>query len=130
MNKSKESIGLKKLQMADLIFREVSDAIMITNMAGDIIDVNPAFTKITEYSRDGVVGNPPRFMHSDCDDGLDYQALLTKLARTDVWSGTVTVNKKSGEPYTAYMTIMAVKNSYEQTTHHIAFLRATSFLLS
>ena len=125
MGKSSESIGAKKLQMADLIFHEVEDAIIITTSEGIVVDVNPAFSKIMGYSREEVLGKLPYFLKSGSQDIIYYNEVLTTLSISGCWSGAIKINTKSGAEVDSRLTIVTVKNHDEETTNYIGFLRIT-----
>ena len=121
MSSIEESIGDKKLQMADIIFQEVSDAIIITEANGCIIDVNPAFEKIMGYSREEVLGKKPLMFMSENRETSYYHSLWETLSTTLRWSGLLTLKAKSGENNITKLKVVAVSNRKMQTTHFIGF---------
>ncbi len=129
MNNSIGSIGTKKLQMADLIFREVSDAIMITDAAGRIIDANPAFTRLLEFGRVELLGQTPECFMADDHSGSRFETLCSQLSENGQWSGSVDVRKKSGEPCNVILTLIGVKDVEGEMTHFITIMAAASFML-
>ncbi|WP_286232958.1 putative bifunctional diguanylate cyclase/phosphodiesterase [Thalassotalea sediminis] len=79
----------KTLEISGLIYNETSDAIMVTNSKNIIVDVNPAFEKITGYSKQQAIGQKAGFMKSGQHDNEFYQALWTTLNKTGKWHGQI-----------------------------------------
>jgi PAS domain S-box-containing protein len=127
MGNTDESIGLKKLQMADIIFKEVSDAIIITDVNGCIIDVNHAFEKIMGYSREEVLGNKPLMFMSESRETNYYYSLWEILSTTLRWSGLLTLKAKSGENNITKLKVVAVNNKEMQTTHFIGIFSLVTY---
>ncbi|MBF0359001.1 MAG: PAS domain-containing protein [Magnetococcales bacterium] len=123
MSNNSESIGAKKLQMADIFFHEVEDGIIITTSEGSVVDLNPAFSKIIGYSREEVVGKVPDFLKSDSQNMIYYNDILKTISIKGRWAGVLKVKTKSGEDLAGRLTIVAVKNHDKQTTNYIGFLR-------
>ena len=63
------------LMLAASVFTHAREGIMITTVAGDIINVNDAFTRITGFSRDDVVGKNPRLLSSGRQSNAYYAAM-------------------------------------------------------
>jgi diguanylate cyclase (GGDEF)-like protein/PAS domain S-box-containing protein len=99
---------------------ETHDGIAITDVNAHIIRVNRAFTAITGYSQDEVLGKNPSIMKSDRHDASFYNEMWQQLLRTGIWSGEIWNQRKNGEVYPKSITISAVKNARQEITHYVA----------
>ena len=107
------------LRVAAVTF-ETHDAILITDSKANIVRVNQAFTDITGYSAEEVLGQNPRFMSSGRQDRAFYIEMWQQLLHTGSWSGEIWDKRKNGQVYPKWMTISAVKNKQYETTHYVA----------
>ncbi len=93
---------------------------MITHANGAILNVNEAFTRITGYSRDEVLGKNPRLLSSGRQDKDFYTAMWAELKQKGHWYGEVWNRRKSGELFVEALTITAVRGADGQTEHYVA----------
>lgn len=107
-------------KLAASVFTHAREGITITDLAGDIIDVNDMFTQITGYSRDEVLGKNPRILQSGRQDKAFYVALWHELTTQGHWSGEVWNRRKNGEVYAEILTISAVRDDAGATQHYVA----------
>ena len=96
-----------------------AEAVVITNIHGDIEYVNPAFTRITGYSREEVLGENPRILKSDKQDPAFYQQLWETILNGQPWHGELVNRRKDGSLYTEQMAIAAVRGELGEITHFI-----------
>jgi diguanylate cyclase (GGDEF)-like protein/PAS domain S-box-containing protein len=99
---------------------ETHDAIVITDAQSNIIRVNRAFTEITGYTVEDVLGKNPRIMSSGRQDRAFYADMWQHLLAQGSWAGEIWDRRKSGEVYPKWMTISAVKNTRGETTQYVA----------
>jgi PAS domain S-box-containing protein len=97
-----------------------AEAVMITNTAGDIEYVNPAFSHITQYSREEVLGQNPRILKSGNQDRELYQKLWATILQGKNWQGEIINRRKDGSLYTEQMSIAPVRGERGTLTHFIA----------
>ena len=99
---------------------ETHTAIMITDKYGGILQVNAAFSDVTGYSADEVIGKNPRLLRSGKHDAEFYQQVWDALSKGGRWEGEIWNKRKNGELYPQWETITAVVNDEGDTTHYVA----------
>ncbi len=98
------------------------EGIMITDEIGNLIRVNEAFTRITGYTPDEVIGKNPRILTSGRQDAAFYEAMWASINRKDAWEGEIWNRRKNGEIYPEHLTITAVKDAHGIVTNFVATL--------
>jgi two-component system, NtrC family, sensor kinase len=97
-----------------------ANAIVIVDPQGCINWVNPAFTRLTGYRADEVIGQNPRILKSGVHEESYYRDLWQTILSGSVWQGEITNRNKDGSLYTEGMTITPVLDSADQISHFIA----------
>ncbi len=105
--------------MAASVFANTQEGILITDAQRTIVDVNPAFSSITEYSRDEALGKNPNLLKSGLHDADFYRTMWQSIDRQGYWRGEVWNRKKSGEIFAEWLTISAVTDKQGKITHYI-----------
>lgn len=114
-----ESHRLQRINAA-CVFDNAGEGIIIASADATIIDVNAAFTRISGYSREEVIGNNPRMLSSGLQDEAFYKSMWHELTTTGRWSGEVWNRHKNGEVYAEILTISAVSDSAGQVQQYVA----------
>jgi diguanylate cyclase (GGDEF)-like protein/PAS domain S-box-containing protein len=109
-----------QLRLAARAIEESGKAIMITDAANRIVFANRAFTEITGYAADEVVGKNPRLLGSKQHSREFYAALWASLTARGRWEGEIIDRRKSGELYPQWLNISVVKDEHGETTHYVA----------
>jgi len=110
----------QQLQLSASVFSAANEGILISDHNANIVDVNAAFTHITGYTRDEVLGKNPRFLKSGHQDEGFYQNMWRDLQEGGSWKGEIWNRNKSGKVYAELLTISAVKNAEGITQHYVA----------
>ncbi|MDD2809372.1 EAL domain-containing protein [Rhodoferax sp.] len=98
---------------------ESQQGMTITNAQGTILQVNKAFTSITGYSAEDVIGKNPRVLQSGRQDEVFYKTMWECIHRTGSWQGEVWNRRKNGEIYPEWLNVSAVKDDAGVTTHYV-----------
>lgn len=112
----------RELSIAAVTF-ESDEAIMITDAHANIIRVNQAFLNITGYTSEEVLGKNPRILSSGRHDKAFYDTIWNQLLTTGSWAGEIWDKRKGGQIYPKLMTITAIKNNKQETTHYVGIFR-------
>ena len=101
---------------------QTSEAMFITDTNATIIRVNEAFTTISGYQAEEVLGQKPGLWASGQHDTVFYQQMWTTLLKKGEWKGEILNRRKNGEIFPEYLNISAVRDKDELITHYVAHL--------
>lgn len=98
----------EQLRLQAAIFEHCGEGIIVTDPAGVVVSVNRAFTKITGYAPEEVMGKTPEILRSplhDEDFSLDVYA---SLSSTGHWIGEAWGRRKNGDSFPAWVSVSSV----------------------
>ncbi len=109
----------KGLRLASAVVQSASEGIIITDTAGLITAVNPAFSRITGYSFHEVQGKNPSLLSSGRHDKEFYQTMWHALVTIGRWSGEVWNRNKAGTIYAETLSITTLKDGRGEVTGYV-----------
>ena len=109
----------EKLRLSATVLEHIADAVMVVDIEGVIVAVNPAFTQITGYTEAEAVGQHSSLTRSERHDELFYQTMWDELIASGFWRGEIWRRRKNGEIYLEWLTISAVRDTRALTTHYV-----------
>lgn len=98
---------------------ETQQGMTIADAQGTILQVNKAFTSITGYSAEEMIGKNPRLLQSGRQDAAFYSAMWDGINASGLWQGEIWNKRKNGEIYPEWLSIRAVKDEFGTVTHHV-----------
>ncbi len=107
------------LRIASYAF-DAQEAMTITDINANIIKVNKAFSEITGYSAEEVIGKNPKVLQSSYHKPYFYQQMWQELKETGKWKGEIYNKRKNGNIYPEMLSITAIKDENNITTNYIA----------
>ncbi|GEM_PF-4249024 len=108
------------LQLQSAALRATVDGIIITDKEGNILWVNPAFTKLTGYSKHEVLRKNPRILNSGLHPKEFYENLWKTILSGKVWKGKIKNKRKDGSIYIEEMSITPILDENEKIKNFIA----------
>lgn len=109
----------EQLRIAATAF-EAQEGMLVTDAHSVTLRVNHAFTRITGYTAEEVVGRNPRLLSSGRQDAHFYAAMWKDIDSKGSWEGEVWNRRKNGEIYPEYLTITAVKDLNGIVANYVA----------
>ncbi|MCW8895858.1 MAG: EAL domain-containing protein [Sulfurimonas sp.] len=119
---TKQKIAQNELLLASAVFEKMSDGVLITDANEQIITINSAFTKISGYDIEEIIGKKPNMLSSGWHDDIFYGALWHDVNKKGHWEGEIIDRKKNGELYTAESRIIALRNDDGILTNYISII--------
>jgi PAS domain S-box-containing protein len=92
---------------------------LVTKADRTIVRVNQAFTQMTGYTTQEVVGKTPSFLRSGRHGATFYEDIWSSVTATGTWSGEVWNRRKSGQIHLARMDISSVKDKFGVISHYV-----------
>jgi len=113
----------EKLRLSATVLEHIADAVMVVDIEGVIVAVNPAFTQITGYAEADALGKHSSLTRSERHDPAFYQAMQDELIASGFWRGELWRRRKNGEIYLEWLTLSAVRDTNALTTHYVGVSR-------
>ena len=109
-----------EVELLAMAMEHSTEGVTITDAQANILKINPAFTAITGYEAQEVVGRNPRILQSGRQDPAFYQAMWAQLRATGHWQGDIWNLRKSGQAYPQRMSINSIKDERGEVVHYVA----------
>ena len=115
---SKRKHAESMMRLAATAF-ETHEAVTITDPSGVILSVNKAFSEVTGFDENEVIGKTSRILSSGKHDMTFYSQMWQSLVCEGRWKGEVINRRKNGEEYTQQLTITAIVDDDEQVISYV-----------
>ncbi|QJQ95253.1 MULTISPECIES: EAL domain-containing protein [Halomonadaceae] len=113
----------QNLQLAERVIESSLEGIIITDADSRIEFVNPAFTHLTGYRLDEIIGRTPEVLASGRHDRAFYRQMWDVIERHGYWRGEIWNRRKSGELYLELLTITAISDEQGNPAHYAGLFR-------
>jgi PAS domain S-box-containing protein len=113
-------VALKELSKLSMAVEQSPESIIISDLDGRIEYVNAAFIRNTGYSREEMLGQTHRTLHSASTSAEDYAALWTALEAGDSWKGEFRNRRKDGTEYIDFAIVTPLRAPDGRITHYVA----------
>ncbi|MDZ7735633.1 MAG: EAL domain-containing protein [Gammaproteobacteria bacterium] len=108
-----------QLRQAAHVLASTREGVTITDLDKHILSVNQAFTDITGYTEEEVLGKTPAVLSSGYHGKSFYEAMWRSIMETGHWQGEIWNRRKSGEIYPEWLTISAVHDDQGNITNYV-----------
>ncbi|MEQ1720723.1 MAG: EAL domain-containing protein [Nitrosomonas sp.] len=117
---TKEKHTYDSMRLAATIYQSSSEAIMVADENDLIIQINPAFTRMTGYTLTDVQGKSPEFLRSDCHDADFYQEIRRTLFNDDHWQGEIWDKHKDGALHAKWVSISVIRHKDNRIHYYVS----------
>ena len=120
--------GEESLRITASVFDASQEAIIITDADNAIIDVNPAFVRITGYRREEALGKNPSLLRSGRQSPEFYKSMWKALQEQGSWRGEIWNRRKNGEIYPEMLSINTVYDEHGNVQRHVGIFSDISHI--
>jgi PAS domain S-box-containing protein len=110
----------EQLRLSNAALGAAANAVVITDRTGNIVWVNAAFSNLTGYTAEEVIGKSPRMLKSAEQDTAFYESMWRVILSGQVWRGELVNRRKDGTLYHEEMIITPVTGAGGEVSHFIA----------
>ncbi|MEK1904139.1 MAG: EAL domain-containing protein [Pseudomonas sp.] len=116
----------RDLRMAATVFEHSTAAIMVTDPAGYIVQINKTFQRLTGYAAAQVVDQLPAMLTADRQQAGQLNFILAQLNQHGIWEGELWLKRAGGEQYPAWVGITAVQDDDGDLVSYVCFFNDIS----
>lgn len=116
------------LKLAASVFLHLQEGIAIVDSEGNFLDANEAFSAITGYAKQEIIGKNPRLLKSGRHDLVFYHSMWESLSRNGYWRGELWNRRKNGEVFPCQLTISAVRDNQAKVSHYVSIFSDVTVL--
>lgn len=109
-----------ELVLSDVVFKNTQEGIMITDEKNRVVNVNDAFSRITGYTKDEIIGLQPSIIQSGKHDDHFYKQMWGTLQEEGSWQGEIWNRRKNGEVYPEWLNISVSRDNHGRVMNYIA----------
>ncbi len=111
---------VEQLRKLSLAVEQSPESIIITDLDAITEYVNESFLRNTGYSREEIIGQNPRLLHSGKTPHATYTALWNALTKGETWHGEFINRRKDGSEYIEHAIISPIRAPDGSVTHYVA----------
>jgi diguanylate cyclase (GGDEF)-like protein/PAS domain S-box-containing protein len=108
-----------QLQLANQIVDQAREGVLVTDANARLVMVNKAFSRITGYEADEVLGHNPRILSSGRHDPHFYQAMWHQVQTHGFWVGDIWNRRKDGQEYLESLSLTVLRDARGQISHYV-----------
>lgn len=115
-----------QLRLKAKVFDRSSEAMVISDRQNNIVAVNAAFTMLTGYEREEVLGRNPRILSSGRQDAAFYRTMWESIVSEGYWRGDIWERRKDGSVYPKFLSITAIRDDAGAIINYLAIFHDVS----
>lgn len=107
------------MRLAATVFENTGEGLFVTDSQTRIIHVNPAFTEISGFEPDDVIGQTPKVLASGRHGADFYERMWRSIQELGKWQGEIWDRRKTGEMFASWVNIAAVRGGSGEVTNYV-----------
>lgn len=109
----------KNLLLAGMVTENAAEAILVMDNNWLIVNINPAFTLLTGFSKEEVIGKTPSLFVSEKNDSDLYEVIQSRLLKTGKWTGEIWHKRVHNDDFPVRASLNSAKDPSGEITHYI-----------
>lgn len=109
----------RRLSIMGSVLENSAEGVMITDSENKIISVNPAFSRLSGYMEDEVLGKNPAILSSGKHDRAFFAEMWRSIGLQGHWQGDIVNRDRYGKEFTAWLNISVIKDQDGAILNHV-----------
>ncbi len=110
----------EQMQLSVSVFENAVEAIAITTFDGKVERINPAFSQITGFSAEDIIGQDIHLLDAGEINMETYREMRKQIKTNGLWSGELWNRREDGESFPVRLSVTAVRNAQKRITHFVS----------
>jgi diguanylate cyclase (GGDEF)-like protein/PAS domain S-box-containing protein len=117
-----------QLRLLSKVFENSLEGIVIADLQGMIVDVNPSFKKVTGYSKLDILDNKMGLQSFDIQDKGFDNSMWQKLNDIGQWQGEIVNHKKNGDILPEWLSVTLINDEQGKPEHYLGVFSGMKLL--
>ena len=109
-------------RIAHVVFEVANEGIMVTDKQQRIVAVNPAFSEITGYRPDEIIGQKPSFLSAGKHPPEFYRSMWESLQTHGRWAGEIINRRKNGTLFSEWLSIAVIEGARQGAESYVGLI--------
>lgn len=119
---SARKLAERSLYLAAQVFENSRDAMLVTDERRRIISINRAYTDVTAYLPEDMIGQPLTVTHSLAEDPVFARQVWAQIAAAGYWQGEVCGKRKNGLSFPAWLSLTVIRDRSAVISNYMGIL--------
>ncbi|MBD8575167.1 EAL domain-containing protein [Pseudomonas syringae] len=121
LEQARQALSKSPAPLAATVLASASEGIVIFDPDYRILTINQAFSRVSGYSQEELVGRQVMEIASSRDAQRHFQAIHQALEQTGQWQGELVETRKNGELYPQWLQLSLVRDAAGKASHIVGF---------
>ncbi len=113
------TLSIDRLRQTARAFANMKEGILITDAGGRILSINPAFTRLSGYEPEDLIGKTTALLRSHLHDDAFFAGMWARLLSNGQWTGLVSNRSKSGDVRQQWVTLLAARDRQGAVRYYV-----------
>ena len=109
----------ERLALSASVFEHAHDGIFITDADARIVEINPAFSELSGYTRKEALGRTPGELKLSYQDKNFFERFWENREKITEWRGETLNQRKDGEIYPASLDLFVISNTQQSSSYYV-----------
>ena len=119
---SSRKLAERALYLSAQVVEHAREAIVVMDPQQRVVSMNPAYSEISGFSLDDMLGKPFVMHHAEPDELAFFDHVWEEVDANGYWQGDIVGQHKQGQRYPAWLSLTAIRDSQGQLSNYMAIL--------
>ncbi|APA66965.1 sensor domain-containing protein [Janthinobacterium sp. 1_2014MBL_MicDiv] len=119
---SSRKLAERALYLSAQVVEHAREAIVVMDPQQRVVSMNPAYSEISGFSLDDMLGKPFAMHRAEPDELAFFAHVWEEVDTNGYWQGDILAQRKEGQRYPAWLSLTAIRDTQGQLSNYMAIL--------